>query len=57
MTTTHRYQAVTIVRVAARHYTVNNTAGNTISFNTLRAAQVFVNAHWSKELIEAQFAA
>jgi hypothetical protein len=56
-TTTTRYQAVTIVRVAKGHYTVNNTAGNTIIFPRLVDAQNFINANWGRELIEAQFAA
>ena len=57
MTTTIRYQAVTIRKIAAGHYTVNNTQGNTISFKLLRDAQNFVNANWGQALIEAQFAA
>jgi hypothetical protein len=56
-TTTTRYQAVTIIRVAKGHYTVNNIAGNTIVFPRLRDAQSFINANWGRELIEAQFAA
>ena len=57
MTNTIRYQAVTIRRITAGHYTVNNTQGNTISFKLLRDAQNFVNANWGQALIEAQFAA
>ena len=56
-TTTIRYQAVNIRRIEAGHYTVNNTAGNTIQFKLLRDAKNFVNANWGKDLIEAQFAA
>jgi hypothetical protein len=56
-TTTIRHQAVSIRRIAAGHYTVNNTKGVTINFKRLTDAKVFVNAHWSKDLIEAQFAA
>jgi hypothetical protein len=56
-TTTTRYQAVTIIRVAKGHYTVNNIAGNTITFARLSDAQKFINANWGKALIEAQFAA
>ncbi len=55
-TTTTRYQAVTIIRVAKGHYTVNNIAGNTIVFPRLRDAQNFINANWGQALIEAQFA-
>ena len=57
MTNTIRYQAVTIRRITSGHYTVNNTAGKTISFKLLRDAQNFVNANWGQALIEAQFAA
>ena len=56
-TITHRHQAVTIRRVDAGHYTVKNTAGNTITFKRLFDAKVFVDCNWSKDLIEAQFAA
>ena len=56
-TITYRYQAVTIVCEGPRHYTVKNTAGRKISFTRLRDAKVFVNGQWSKDLIEAQFAA
>jgi len=56
-TTTIRYQAVSITRISAGHYTVNNTEGKTISFKLLRDAQNFVNANWGQALIEAQFAA
>lgn len=56
MKKTIRFQAVNIVRVGARHYTVKNTEGITIRFSFLREAQNFVNANWSKDLIEAQVA-
>ena len=56
-TKTIRYQAVNIRRIDAGHYTVNNTQGTTIHFKLLRDAQVFVNANWGKDLIEAQFSA
>ena len=51
------YQAVTIRRIEAGHYTVNSTTGKTISFKLLRDAQNYVNANWGRALIEAQFAA
>ena len=56
-TTTHRFQAVNIKRLAKGHYTVNNTKGITISFKRLSDAQTFIICNWSKELIEAQHAA
>jgi hypothetical protein len=56
-TTTLRYQAVTIRRIEAGNYTVNNIAGATISFKLLRDAHNFINANWGQALIEAQFAA
>ena len=56
-TKTIRYQAVNIIRIEAGHYTVNNTAGQTIHFDLLRNAQNFITANWGKELIEAQFKA
>lgn len=55
--TTIRYQAVTIRRVEAGQYTVNNTTGQTVSFKLLRDAKNYVNANWGQALIEAQFAA
>jgi hypothetical protein len=56
-TRTLRYQAVTIRRIAAGHYTVNNIEGATINFKLLRDAQNFINRNWGQALIEAQFAA
>jgi hypothetical protein len=56
-TITYRYEAVNIKCEGPRHYTVKNTAGRTISFTRLRDAKVFVTCNWSKDLIEAQFAA
>lgn len=56
-TLTYRHQAVAIKCEGPRHYTVKNTAGQTISFKRLRDAKVFVECNWSKDLIEAQFAA
>ena len=56
-TTTIRYQAVSIRRIEAGHYTVNNTAGQTVHFDLLRDAKNFINANWGKDLIEAQLAA
>jgi hypothetical protein len=55
-TTTITYQAVNIVRIAAGHYALNNTNGQTIYFDLLRDAKNFVHAYWGKDLIEAQFA-
>ena len=49
--------AVTIRRIAAGHYTVNNTAGNTITFARLKDAKSYIASNWSIALIEAQFAA
>ena len=56
-TITYRYEAVTIKCEGPRHYTVKNTAGRTISFKRLRDAKLFITCNWSKDLIEAQFAA
>jgi hypothetical protein len=54
-TITIRYQAVNIVRIAERSYTVKNVNGNTVSFKRLLDAKNFVNANWGQALIEAQF--
>ena len=50
-----RHQAVNIVRVAEKNYTVKNTQGETIMFTRLLDAKNFVNAFWGQALIEAQF--
>jgi hypothetical protein len=55
--TTITESAVTIRRIAAGHYTVNNTAGNTITFARLKDAKSYIASNWSIALIEAQFAA
>jgi hypothetical protein len=49
--------AVIIRRIAAGHYTVNNTAGNTITFSRLKDAKSYIASNWSIALIEAQYAA
>ncbi len=38
--TTRRYEAFTISRLAKGHYTVDNRAGDTITFARLRDAQL-----------------
>ena len=55
--TTRRYEAFTISRLAKGHYTVDNTAGDTITFARLRDAQLWIDCYWGRKILEAHFAA